>query len=552
MPTTLKLKNSVTAAATPTTLVQGEAAVNVTDKKVWVGNAASSPVQILGAGATLDGMAIGGTTAAAGKFTTLEATGVATFSAGTVSLPAITTTGDTNTGIFFPAADTIAFTEGGVESMRIDSNGNLGLGITPQTWYLNSSVYGAFQFGAGALFYGRTTSSSVNLELTTNSYLDSSAAYRYLFTGEASKYAQFSGNHAWYSAVSGTAGNSFTYSERMRITSAGDVGIGTSSPNGKVDIVSSSAGANTNTLFLTNSSGTAGTATSLVFGVGSDPTNRQAVIRGINAGGNAINLAFLTSNADAPAERMRIDSSGNVGIGTSSPAAKLDIRGSSPELYVAQDGSNNGVALAWDNSNAFAKINTIGAAWPILFLQNGTERMRITSGGEVQIGTTNITNGGFSFEAGYNGAGKSAALFGHITGTGSGNQYCIFYYDGTIIGSITQNGTTAVAYNTTSDYRLKENIAPMTNALAKVAQLKPVTYTWKADGSDGQGFIAHELQAVVPDAVTGEKDAVDKDGKPTYQGVDTSYLVATLTAAIQEQQALIENLTTRLNALEGK
>ena len=74
----------------------------------------------------------------------------------------------------------------------------------------------------------------------------------------------------------------------------------------------------------------------------------------------------------------------------------------------------------------------------------------------------------------------------------------------------------------------------MQNALATVAQLNPVTYTWKADGSDGQGFIAHELQAVVPDCVTGEKDAVDADGNPVYQGIDTSFLVATLVAAIQE------------------
>jgi hypothetical protein len=71
------------------------------------------------------------------------------------------------------------------------------------------------------------------------------------------------------------------------------------------------------------------------------------------------------------------------------------------------------------------------------------------------------------------------------------------------------------------------------------------------DGSDGQGFIAHELDEVVPGCVTGEKDAVDADGNPKYQGIDTSFLVATLTAAIQEQQAIIESLTARVSALEG-
>jgi len=107
----------------------------------------------------------------------------------------------------------------------------------------------------------------------------------------------------------------------------------------------------------------------------------------------------------------------------------------------------------------------------------------------------------------------------------------------TIIGSIANNSNVSTTYNTSSDYRLKENIAPMTGALATVAQLKPVTYKWKSNGSDGQGFIAHELQAVVPDCVTGEKDAVDENGDIKPQGIDTSFLVATLTAAIQELKA---------------
>ena len=144
-----------------------------------------------------------------------------------------------------------------------------------------------------------------------------------------------------------------------------------------------------------------------------------------------------------------------------------------------------------------------------------------------------------------NGAG-AYLITNHPSGAGSGYSYHIFTYNGTTIGQINQNGTTAITYATTSDYRLKENIAPLTGALATVAQLKPVTYKWKSDGSDGQGFIAHELQAVVPDCVTGEKDAVDEDGKPVYQGIDTSFLVATLTAAIQELNAKVTALETQL------
>jgi hypothetical protein len=109
----------------------------------------------------------------------------------------------------------------------------------------------------------------------------------------------------------------------------------------------------------------------------------------------------------------------------------------------------------------------------------------------------------------------------------------------TSAGSISTTGTTT-SYSTSSDYRLKNTIAPMTGALAKVAQLKPVTYKWNADGSDGEGFIAHELAEVVPQCVNGEKDAVDAEGNPKYQGIDVSFLVATLTAAIQELNAKFE------------
>ena len=121
-------------------------------------------------------------------------------------------------------------------------------------------------------------------------------------------------------------------------------------------------------------------------------------------------------------------------------------------------------------------------------------------------------------------------------------------------GSITVS-TSGTVYNTSSDYRLKENIAPMTGALAKVAQLNPVTYTWKETGDAGQGFIAHELQQLFPDAVTGDKDAVEeRDGKEFIvpQGIDTSFLVATLTAAIQELKAELDTTKARLAALENK
>jgi hypothetical protein len=193
-----------------------------------------------------------------------------------------------------------------------------------------------------------------------------------------------------------------------------------------------------------------------------------------------------------------------------------------------------------DNPTGFINFATGGNA----------ERMRIDSSGNLLVGATSSIGG------------KLQVLFDGTSGDGIGLKTNNATLDavfirflnsaGSTAGNIYQNGTTSVSYATSSDYRLKENIVPMTGALAKIAQLKPVTYKWKSDGSDGQGFIAHELQEVVPDCVGGKKDAIDADGKPVYQGIDTSFLVATLTAAIQEQQALIESLTTRLTNLENK
>jgi len=198
------------------------------------------------------------------------------------------------------------------------------------------------------------------------------------------------------------------------------------------------------------------------------------------------------------------------------------------------------------------------------FATNSTERMRITSDGSFVVGRTSVptftdtTGVGFAYDSTYqttffvqNNATSFAATYFNATSFTSGTAYfCQFRVNGVTKGNITSDGSTTT-YATTSDYRLKENIAPMTGALDKVAQLKPVTYKWKESEANGQGFIAHELQAVVPDCVTGEKDEVDADGNPKYQGIDTSFLVATLTAAIQELNAKVEAQAVRIAELEG-
>jgi hypothetical protein len=265
---------------------------------------------------------------------------------------------------------------------------------------------------------------------------------------------------------------------------------------------------------------------------------------GIAGTGTYLPITFYTNGS----ERVRIDTSGNVGIGTSSPTVKLQVNGviSSNDTVQATSGTTvNVLSTAGGGEGVVGTISNHA----LQFRTNNTERMRIDSSGNLLVGTTTI---GFTNSRSFNfqGLGDGKVYVNHSTANSSGDGYIGFGYNGGQIGSITQNGTTAVAYNTSSDYRLKENIAPMTGALSTVSQLKPVTYSWKADGSDGQGFIAHELQAVVPDCVTGKKDAVDAEGNPVHQGIDTSFLVATLTAAIQELKAIVDAQAVRIAALE--
>ena len=299
--------------------------------------------------------------------------------------------------------------------------------------------------------------------------------------------------------------------------------------------------------------------------------NTNAALRVTQLGtGNALVVEDSTNPDSSP---FVIDANGNVGIGTSSPTFPLSIEGSNasePNIGITLTNSQSGAALSavatgtsfsaagWigvadgvilrSGSNTSGGLAlTTGAAAPLILGTNNTERMRIDDSGNVLIQTTTPTstsNVGASFQP----TANSRAILYLGTSTTSGNTLAAFRNPNGQVGSISVSGS-ATTYNTSSDYRLKENIAPMTGALETVAQLKPVTYNWKVDGSDGQGFIAHELQEVVPECVFGEKDGVDAEGNPEYQGIDTSFLVATLTAAIQELKARIEVLEEVNNAV---
>ena len=302
------------------------------------------------------------------------------FGAGTVSAPAITTTGDTNTGIFFPAADTIAFTEGGVESARFDSAGNLGIGTTSPA-------------GVGKLAV-KTSSTSTGAGL----------------------------------AVISSANDSF-----LTIYNSGSV-----------------------------------------HNIGATYSST----------GSYQPVAFLTSDV----ERMRIDSSGNLLIG---------------------------------------KTTTTNTTAGVQFTPAGTAAFTFDTGGDGPC--TQFVNPNASVVNGYR-------FISFRINAGASE-----------IGTITNNNSTGVLYNVTSDYRLKNVIAPVTNAGERLDLLEPIEYDWKSSGIRAKGFLAHKFAEVYPNSVNGEKDAVDEEGKPAYQGMQPSSaeVMADLIAEIQSLRKRVAQLESK-------
>jgi hypothetical protein len=282
----------------------------------------------------------------------------------------------------------------------------------------------------------------------------------------------------------------------------------------------------------------------------------------------------------AGTDTVTVNTSGNVGIGTSSPSTPLAVSGISSlgvdqtdYVQIRGGGGTARVEGVGGNTNVNLALSTKGTG-AVYFWGNGYGNNTLMTIDQF----SNLTLG-YTSEATVNFNGMTAGAYfdvKHPSSAGSGYGYERFFWNGSIIGQIVQNGTTGVTYNTSSDYRLKENVAPMSGSIDRLKQLKPSTWSWVQDGSHGEGFIAHEAQTVVPESVHGTKDAMcteeyevtpavlDDDGNvvteavmgtrevPDYQGIDQSKLVPLLTAALQEAIQQIETLTTRVEALEVK
>jgi hypothetical protein len=400
--------------------------------------------------------------------------------AGTSAAPTITTTGDTNTGIFFPAADTIAFTEGGVEAARFDSAGNFGLGVTPSAWTTASSTR-AMQFPGGGTIWGQNfAGNNPSIQVASNAYLDS-GGYKYFQTAEASQYQQNAGTHVWQTAASGTAGNAISFTQAMTLDASGNLSLGSTSNASRLDV--------------TGADNLGPTLVSRVYSL-----NRTAFL------GFGFNTISANSNASG--------------------------------LFLEALGAN-----------------------PMAFSTNGTERARITSDGrfEVNYSTNN---------------GNSAALFTNSAAT-TGNQFG----PQVILSSDPNNGSNyflqCIGTNTNrttilsnggiqnfsandanlSDRREKTNFAPAKSYLQTICAIPVQTFNYidqnhEEDPGLTLGVVAQDVQEVAPELVMESNWGTKEEPKMRLSIYQTDLQYA-LMKSIQELKAELDTVKAELATLKG-
>jgi hypothetical protein len=555
-------------------------------------------------------------------------------SSGNFSFPEVTVTGDVNiadsiihsgdtdTKIRFPAANQISFETTGSEAVRIDESGRLGIGDDNPSQLLtvkgnapiiriqenqsggskrldlgvtNSGAVGyiganqsasslAFQTtnnermritSTGLVGIGLTSPATIlhisqtNPELRIQGTNGNGGVHKIFSAGVNSESLQLTGaSNLLFNADTQFFRSSDEGTEYMRIDSSGRVGIGDTSPDAPLVVRNASS---PHTLFRVNSQ-----SESTKFSV---QTVQDSDVR---VGTVSNHPLALYSNS---LEHMRIGTSGNVYIGQTSGSEQLGVSGGTNAQTLSTNSTNsNGnmvqikcsgtTKLFLGSAGSFITGNTgttnqgIRAEGALLFAAGGhSERMRITSDAIFAFTTTvnpgfgtNTDPGHFFADTGYAMHARNAGTALYVSrNVNTGSLVSFNYNGGGQIAEITTNGS-SVSYGTGSDYRLKENITTLTNAITRLKNLKPSRFNFlKTPSITQDGFIAHEVQEVVPEAVTGVKDEVltedgdmgDKKGDPVMQNLDVAKIVPLLVAALQEEISKRESLETRVAALEA-
>ena len=552
MATKIVTKNSSTGGAVPSAsdLVQGELAVNVADKRLFTEDNGGSIVELgtkpstidINAG-SIDGTAIGASSASTGAFTTLTASGEITANGG-IAL------GDNDKATFGASDDLQIYHDGSNSHIKDTATGNLNISGN-DIQILNSASNEAMAYfaqdGSVTLYHNgseKLATTSTGIDVTGTATMDG------LTVDTNTLYVDSTNNR---------------------------VGIGTTTPSATLNLEYSDDTGGNGGLVVKNTS----TGTSANFaGLSCQAVNNTVQGFLYSADYNSWGVGtFLGTGTNHPlhfminnAEKMRIDSSGNVGIGTTAimedfggGRTTLALKGTGTADYstlqlgnygTSSNGQIHGLINFYDGTTSVSRIQSVRASNTsdanLVFYtapSSGgiTERMRIDSSGNLMVGKTavNFTTVGAELRSnGQINSGSTADFLNMFSTSASAYRFYV-----TNAGTIKATNTTISAI---SDQRFKENIRDLDDGLSKVMELRPRKFDWKegkgADIKDDRGFIAQEFEQVFPDLVGEWKDEAP-EGEEPYKAVSQD-LIPTLVKAIQEQQTLIESLTARIAALE--
>ena len=446
------------------------------------------------------------------------------------------TTGDV---LVYNAEDSdMIFATNNSERMRIMNNGSVGIGT--------SSPFAGLQVADNEVFiHGGSTTTGPGIFLGDNNFNNSNYYNSAPGIGAVGPYGGVTGGLGFYYY----AGAQNSRNEAMRINSSGQVGIGTTSPDsGQILDVRGNV--------------RIGDGSAVEQDIHFESANGSWQVGSNDSGNGTSNNQFYIYDGNSSAYPLTVQRGGNVGIGTNSPSRPLEVTGSATDfsgeikvnnsssasgahgsIQFVTEGESSGLIIGKHSSGfsepdlafVFNELNTA-----MIFGTNNTERMRIQSGGRLLLNKTDSQSTPARFDVTRNSGEHAINTFVNTTGNSS---ILAFWNTNGIVGTINTSGS-ATSYNTSSDARLK-NVLGEAKGLEIINALNPVNFEWKSDGKTQDGLIAQEVEEVFPQAVS------EPELEGEWYSVDYSKFATPLIKAIQEQQAIIEDLKSRIETLEG-